>query len=81
MSKKISLEAARILVGLSQREAAKLFGVHYQTLASWENDSSKIKQRYVQMIPDIYLIDTENIFFGSKNEFSRYYEEKRVNSQ
>lgn len=47
MSKKISLEAARVLVGLSQREAAEKFGVHPQTVASWENDSSKVKQKYV----------------------------------
>ncbi|MDT2500287.1 helix-turn-helix transcriptional regulator [Enterococcus avium] len=76
MSKKISLEAARVLVGLSQREAAEKFGVHPQTVASWENDSSKVKQKYVQMIPEIYLVNPTDIFFGTKNEFTRYYEEK-----
>ena len=54
MSKKISLEAARVLVGLSQREVAEKFGVQPQTVASWENDSSKVKQKYVQMLPEIY---------------------------
>ena len=35
MSKKISLEAARVLVGLSQREADEKFGFHQQNVASW----------------------------------------------
>lgn len=64
MSKKISLEAARVLVGLSQREAAEKFGVHPQTVASWENDSSKVKQKYVQMIPQIYLVNPTDIFWN-----------------
>ncbi|HIF1124426.1 TPA: helix-turn-helix domain-containing protein, partial [Enterococcus faecium] len=45
MKKKISLEAARILTGMTQKEAASKFGVNYQTLASWEQDSNKMKQK------------------------------------
>lgn len=73
MTKKISLEGARILVGLSQKEAAEKFGVHYQTLASWEEDSSKMQRKYLDMIPDIYLVPDTAIFSGTKNEFTRYY--------
>ncbi|MGG5313863.1 hypothetical protein IGL24_002566 [Enterococcus sp. DIV2371] len=76
MSKRISLEAARVLAGLSQKEAAEKFGVNYQTLASWEKDSNKMKQKYVQMIPSIYYVNTSDIFFGTKNEFTSYFRKK-----
>ncbi|EPF4429225.1 helix-turn-helix transcriptional regulator [Escherichia coli] len=76
MKKKISLEAARVLAGMTQKEAASKFGVNYQTLASWEQDSNKMKQKYVQMIPKLYSVLPEEIFFGTKNEFIRYWREK-----
>lgn len=38
----ITLEAARVNAGYSQQEAGKLFGVHYQTVAKWEQDNSKM---------------------------------------
>lgn len=69
MELKVTLEAARVMMGYSLKEAAKCFGVHYQTLANWEQDSNKMKQKYVQLIPEIYHIPISNIFFGSKNEF------------
>ncbi|BAO06314.1 Cro-like protein phage associated [Enterococcus mundtii QU 25] len=76
MSKRISLEAARVLAGLSQKEAAEKFSVNYQTLASWEKDSNKMKQKYVQMIPSIYYVNISDIFFGTKNEFTSYFRKK-----
>lgn len=66
---KITLEAARIMMGYSLKEAAKLFGVHYQTLSKWEEDPSLMKQKYVSEIEKIYYIPITSIFFGSKNEF------------
>jgi len=76
MTKKISLEAARVLMGLSQQEAAEKFNVHYQTLAKWEDNPKLMKYEYVEKIPSIYLVPPDAIFFGTKNEFSRYYQEK-----
>jgi transcriptional regulator with XRE-family HTH domain len=67
----ITLEAARVNAGYSQAAAAKLFGVHYQTLARWENDSSKMPYNMIEKIPTIYGVDSNNIFFGHKNEFIR----------
>ena len=69
MKKQITLDAARVRMGYSLKEAAELFKVHYQTLSSWEQDSSKMKQKYVQKIPDIYHLPIEDIFFGNKNDF------------
>lgn len=67
----ITLEAARRNIGYSQKEAADLFGIHYQTLAKLEEDSSNAPFAFIQKIPKIYKIPTNNIFFGSKNEFIR----------
>lgn len=76
MTKQISLEGARVLAGLNQQEAAAKFGVHYQTLASWEKDPRSMKQEYVLKIPEIYYVPVSAIFFGSRNEFIRYYQEE-----
>ena len=38
----VTLEAARVNAGLTQAEAATKIGVHPQTLAKWEKDSSRI---------------------------------------
>ncbi len=67
----ITLEAARKNVGYSQAEAGKLFGVHYQTIAAWEKDNSKMPYSMVEKIPTIYKIPKEHIFFGPRNEFIR----------
>lgn len=79
MEFKTTLEAARIMSGHSLRDAAKLFGVHYQTLGSWENDSNIMKQKYVKLIPNIYHVPVENIFFGTKNEFILLNENNEIN--
>ena len=41
----ITLESARINAGYSQKEAGELFGVHYQTIAKWEEDNTKWKNK------------------------------------
>lgn len=69
MEFKMTLEAARIMMGYSLKDAAELFGVHYQTLSKWEENPSLMKQKYVSMIPNIYCVPVSNIFFGPKNEF------------
>ncbi|WP_291292611.1 helix-turn-helix transcriptional regulator, partial [Enterococcus sp.] len=75
---KITLEAARVMAGLSVRKAAKCFGVHHETLSRWEKDPSKMKQRDVEKIAEIYGIPAENIFFGPKNEFIRLNKENAL---
>lgn len=73
----ITLEAARRNIGYSQKEAADLFGIHYQTLAKLEEDSSNAPFAFIQKIPKIYKIPTNNIFFGPKNEFIRLLRSRR----
>lgn len=69
MKSLITLEAARINIGYSQKEASTMFGVHYQTLAKWELDNSRMPFEMIEKIPDIYKVQKEDIFFGDKNEF------------
>lgn len=71
MDAKITLEAARINAGYTQKEAAPLFGIHYQTLAKLEDDSSDAPYSFIQAIPRVYKISPDNIYFGQKNEFIR----------
>ena len=66
MDAKITLEAARINAGYTQKEAAPLFGIHYQTLAKLEDDSSDAPYSFIQAIPRVYKISPDNIFFGQK---------------
>ncbi|WP_044502831.1 helix-turn-helix transcriptional regulator [Megasphaera massiliensis] len=69
---KMMLESARVNAGYNQSEAAKLFGIHYQTLAKLEADSSKIPYEIIRKIPQVYGVPADHIFFGPKNEFIRY---------
>ena len=71
MKSLITLEAARINIGYSQKEASTMFGVHYQTLAKWELDNSRMPFEMIEKIPDIYKVQKEDIFCGDKNEFIR----------
>lgn len=67
----ITLEAARINAGYTQEEAGKRFGVHYQTIAKWEENNSRMPYEMIKRIPEIYGIPSKYIFFGSKNDFIR----------
>lgn len=67
----ITLRAARVNCGYSQQEAAKLLGIHYQTLSKWENDSSDMPMSAISKASDVYHISANNIFFGNENEFIR----------
>lgn len=74
MVDKITLEGARVMAGLTLKEAAKKFGVHWQTLSNWENNPSVMKQKYVERIPTVYYFSTNDIFFGNKYEFILFLE-------
>lgn len=71
MKFQITMKAARVNSGYTQQEAAKLFGVHYQTLAAWEKDNSFMPANAIEKIPSVYHIPKDLIFFGRENEFIR----------
>lgn len=64
---KISIKAARVNVGLSQKEAADRLGVSNKTLGNWENG---ITYPPVDKIPDIcelYGVSYDNLNFLPSN--------------
>lgn len=67
----ISLKAARINSGLTQTEAAKLVGIHPQTLSKYENDSSEIRNNLVKELAKIYSIPVDYIFLGENHDLKR----------
>ncbi|MFK4781405.1 helix-turn-helix transcriptional regulator [Lactococcus petauri] len=67
----ISLKAARINSGLTQTEAAKLVGIHPQTLSKYENDSSEIRNSLVKDLAKIYSIPVDYIFLGENHDLKR----------
>lgn len=67
----ISLKAARINSGLTQTEAAKLVGIHPQTLSKYENDSSEIRNNLVKELAKIYSIPVDYIFLGKNHDLKR----------
>lgn len=60
---KISLKAARVNAGLSQKEAAKALKVSNKTLHSWETGVSCPSAKYIDAICDLYKMSYNDIQF------------------
>lgn len=69
---KITLTAARINAGYSQKEAAKILGLKPSTLADWEKDSTRLSYVEANRLAKLYGIKPDLLFFGDRNEFIRY---------
>ena len=65
MSIKISMAAARINAGLTQKEAAKKIGVSCETIKNWEKGKTSPKIKQMPVICDVYSIPVDNINFFS----------------
>lgn len=60
---KITLKAARVNVGLSQKEAAKLLNVSNKTLGNWENGASYPKANKVNELCSLYNVRYDDLIF------------------
>lgn len=60
---KITLKAARVNKGMSQKAAAMKLGVSNKTLWSWENGISVPNQIYIDRICELYGVSYDNISF------------------
>lgn len=58
----LTVKAARINAGLTQKEAAKALGISYQTLSRYERDSSQIRQAMLDKMYEVYRLDKRQIF-------------------
>lgn len=74
----VTLEAARVNAGLTQIDAAAKLGVHPQTLARWERDSSNVPYAKICKIEETYHIPKGLIFFGKVFEFTRNLSKEEV---
>lgn len=59
---KITLAAARVNAGLTQKEVAEKMHINKQTLVNWENGKVKPKPACVEMLARIYNFPVNNIF-------------------
>lgn len=60
---KITLKAARVNCGLSQKEAAQKLGVAESTLYKWEKGINKPNLKYLSRIESVFKIKVGDIIF------------------
>lgn len=62
---RVSLKAARVNAGLSQKEAAKAIGVSNKTLGNWEKGTSYPSAEKIINICTAYSVSYDNIVWRS----------------
>ena len=67
MEIKITIAAARVNAGLSQKQAASQLGVSNRTLCSWENGESFPNAVQIEKICELYGIPYDNLNFLPSN--------------
>ena len=65
----ITLRAARSNLGLTRKEAAKLFSIHPMQLTRFEYDSTDIPRSFFIQLESVYGIPVENLYFGSEHDY------------
>ena len=63
---KISLRAARVNAGFSQKEAAILLKVSDKTLSNWENGDTFPSAKKIECLCDLYKVSYDDIIFLPK---------------
>lgn len=64
---KITLAAARVNAGLTQKEAAAMLGVSNKTICSWEKCASFPDAQQIKDICELYVVSYDNINFLPNN--------------
>ena len=62
----ITLKAARVNAGFTQKEASKKIDVSISTLKNWEKGVTYPKQPHIMKICEVYGIQYDHIFFDQK---------------
>lgn len=60
---KISLKAARVNAGFSQKEAAILLQISNKTLSNWENGDTFPSAKKIECLCDLYKVSYNDIIF------------------
>ena len=58
---KFTLKSARVQAGYTIREASKLIGCHFVTLARWEANPKMVKAKNQEAIATVYEIPIDQI--------------------
>lgn len=77
----LSLRSARVNAGLTIKEAAKMVGVHHETLSKYEKDSTDIQMSLLNKLAYVYQIPTDYIFLGKRYDLIRTIEMKREDTK
>lgn len=64
---KITLKAARVNAGLTQKEAAKRLNVGNKTMWAWEQGKTMPKVNKIDAICDLYGVSYDDIIFLPTN--------------
>ena len=64
---KITMKAARVNVGLTQKQAATEMGVSNKTLCSWEKGESYPNAIQIKAICELYNVAYDNLIFLPNN--------------
>lgn len=75
MAHLMTLKAARVNAGLTQVQAAKIVGIHPQTLAKYETNSTEIRVHLVKKLAKVDSVPIDYLFLG------KYIDLKRINSR
>jgi transcriptional regulator with XRE-family HTH domain len=65
---KITLKACRVNCGMTLKDASQFFGIHYETLSNYENDSTNVPRTFFIKLESVYGIPTDYIFFGKQDD-------------
>lgn len=56
---------------LTQKELAKIIGVHYRTLQNWESNESQIKPDKAQKLADFFGVSIAHLLGYDDNDFEK----------
>lgn len=62
---KLTLKAARVNAGLTQKQVANKLNINYQTLGKYERDSSNISISLLRELVHLYNANSDDIFLGN----------------
>lgn len=67
MYPRISLKAARVNAGLTQKQASKKLGISQTTLQSYESGATSPTMNMVNLMSELYNFPKDYIFFGTQS--------------
>lgn len=65
----LTLKAARVNKGLTQKQAAKLLKIGVTTLQRWENGVSAPNVIHIKRLESLYDVSFKDIFFATSKTF------------